>query len=137
MHRTVFEPPVYPMMAGGIVTNGADIESFLQGMLKYDPLPKTILDQIEADWTKPPVNLAPRGNYFGHYGWYCFDHRNINDFGVLLYVHCITVVRMLCFLPPCTACYMPDDSTMFISVVGLVSIRYGPHVGMLRLRCVR
>ena len=74
MQRTVYEPPVYPLMAAGIVTNGADIEKFLHGMLKYDPVPKTILDQVETDWTEPPVNLAPRGNYFGHYGtsWLIF-----------------------------------------------------------------
>merc|ERR1712196_449705 len=65
-------------MAGSIRTNGLDTENFLKGMLSYSAANKTIMDQVEKDWTEPPVNLAPRGNYFGHYAmghmWECFGY---------------------------------------------------------------
>lgn len=83
MTNTFYEPPNFPLMAAGIVTNGNDVASFLKGMLDYSGLPKTVMDQIETDWTQPPVNLAPRGNYFGHYGmghmWECFGYAVSNE----------------------------------------------------------
>jgi hypothetical protein len=83
MQHTEYFGGFYPVMAVAISSTGTDVENFLKGMLDYSGAKKEVLDQVEIDWTEPPVNLAPRGNYFGHYGmghmWECFGYAVSNE----------------------------------------------------------
>jgi hypothetical protein len=77
MQSTSWEPKKNPSMAAGITTTGEDFENLLKGLLTYEVLPKTILDEMETDWTKPPVSPSGDG-WFGHYGmghwWECLGY---------------------------------------------------------------
>ena len=51
----------------------------LQSLLKYDGLPKAVLDQMETDWTSPARGVEPSGDgWFGHYAmghwWECLGY---------------------------------------------------------------
>lgn len=66
-----------PSMAAGIISTGHDFEKMLHSLLTYTGLPKTVLDQMETDWTKPPVGPSGDG-WFGHYAmghwWECLGY---------------------------------------------------------------
>ena len=64
---TSWSPYENPSMAGGITTTGNDFEQMLQRLLTYKVLDKTILDQMETDWSQAPVSPSGDG-WFGHYG---------------------------------------------------------------------
>ena len=53
-----------PSMAAGIVATGNDFEKMLASLLKYDGLPKDVLDAMETDWTHPPIRPSGDG-WFG------------------------------------------------------------------------
>jgi hypothetical protein len=77
MTQTVWEPTRNPSMAGGIRTTAADFEQLLQRLLTYSVLPKTILDEMETDYSQSPVSPSGDG-WFGHYGmghwWECMGY---------------------------------------------------------------
>jgi len=66
MTETTWTPTKNPQIATGITTTGSDFEKMLHKMLTYEFLGKSILDEMERDWSAPPV--APCGDgWFGHY----------------------------------------------------------------------
>ena len=48
-------------MAGGIQTTAADFDNLLHRLLTYSVLPKSILDQMETDYSQPPC--APQSTW--------------------------------------------------------------------------
>jgi len=67
MTSTTWTPLKNPQMATGITTTGSDFEKMLHKMLTYEFLGKHILDEMEMDWSAPPVTPCGDG-WFGHYG---------------------------------------------------------------------
>ena len=62
-----------PEFAGGLITTGSDYEKFLRGVLAYDPLPKSLVDESEQDATPFLDGYTLYGHYaFGHF-IECFD----------------------------------------------------------------
>ena len=77
MTRTTWTPLLDPQLATGITTTGDDFEQLLRRLLSYEVLPKGILDQMETDYSQPPVEPSGDG-WFGHYGmghwWECIGY---------------------------------------------------------------
>jgi len=77
MTQTTWTPAKNPQFATGITTTGADFEGMLREMLNYNFLGKEILDEMEKDWSAPPVSPSGDG-WFGHYSmghWFeCLDY---------------------------------------------------------------
>merc|ERR1711862_450002 len=63
MNETTWTPKKNPQFATGITTTGSDFEKMLKGLSTYDFLGKKILDEMEKDWSAPPV--SPSGD-----GWF-------------------------------------------------------------------
>jgi len=67
MTETTWTPLKNPQMATGITTTGSDFEKMMHKMLSYEFLGKKVLDEMERDWSAPPVSPSGDG-WFGHYG---------------------------------------------------------------------
>jgi hypothetical protein len=82
MTSTTWTPTKNPQIATGITTTGNDFENLLHGLLTYSALPKYILDQVETDYSQPPVRPSGDG-WFGHYGmghwWECIGYGTPNE----------------------------------------------------------
>ena len=57
MTRTSWSPRSNPSMAGGIQTTAADFDNLLHRLLTYSVLPKSILDQMETDYSQASALL--------------------------------------------------------------------------------
>jgi CubicO group peptidase (beta-lactamase class C family) len=82
MTGTSWNPRRNPSMAGGITTTAADFDNLLHRLLTYKVLPKAVLDQMETDYSQPPVEPSGDG-WFGHYAmghwWECMGYGTPNE----------------------------------------------------------
>jgi len=77
MTSTTWTPTHNPQLAVGITTTANDFEQLLHRLLTYAVLPKSILDEMETDYSQPPCTPSGDG-WFGHYGmghwWECIGY---------------------------------------------------------------
>ena len=77
MTQTTWTPLKDPQMATGITTTGDDFEQLLTRLLSYSVLPRSVLDQMETDYSQPPCTPSGDG-WFGHYAmghwWECIGY---------------------------------------------------------------
>ena len=77
MTSTTWTPRANPMLAVGITTTANDFEQLLKRLLTYEVLPRSVLDVMETDSSKPPCTPSGDG-WFGHYGmghwWECIGY---------------------------------------------------------------
>lgn len=77
MTSTTWTPINNPQLATGITTTSDDFENLLHGLLTYKGLPKAIQDEMEVDYSQPPVEPSGDG-WFGHYAmghwWECIGY---------------------------------------------------------------
>jgi len=70
MNHTTYQPFYFPAMAIGALSPGNDIHSLLQKVLNYEVIPKSIMDQVDFDYSFR-VSGSPKGStdgWWGHYG---------------------------------------------------------------------